>query len=217
MSFDHSHVRIAVVGASGGVGRQVIRQALARGYLVTAQTRSRAKLAELEGQIDIVEGKPADPARIAELVKGQDAVIFTLGIDKLGRTTLFSDATRVLIDAMKKTGVRRLIALTGVGAGETRGHGGWFYNHVIFPLFTRSRYADKDLQESLIEASGLEWTIVRPAPFNETQQRSPLQTVTRIGPDTQLSRIARPEVANFLLDQVESQTYIRQKPFIGHS
>ena len=93
-------------------------------------------------------------------------VVFALGVDATGPTSLFSDATKILITAMQAAGVRRLVAITGIGAGETRGHGGLIYDWIIFPLFTRHRYADKDRQEALIEASGLDWVIVRPAPFD---------------------------------------------------
>ena len=107
---------------------------------------------------------PASHERmLREVLPGHDAVIFALGVDRRGRTTLFSDATLALVPAMNAAKVRRLIAVTGIGAGETRGHGGFIYDRLIFPLFTRERYADKDLQERIIEASGLDWTIVRPA------------------------------------------------------
>lgn len=131
-------------------------------------------------------------------------------------TTLFSEATAALIKAMKRQGVRRLIAITGGGAGETRGHGGWLYDWIIFPLFTRNRYVDKNKQEDLIAASGLDWTIVRPAPFAEGPVTGKLQVLIEIEPRTRLSKITRDDVAAYVVAQLDSQQFVRQRPFIGH-
>jgi putative NADH-flavin reductase len=117
---------------------------------------------------------------------------------------------------MEKARVRRLIAITGVGAGETRGHGGFFYDWIVFPLFARNRYADKEQQEALIAASNLDWTIVRPAPFKENGPVEPIQVHTAVKPDTVLRQISRAEVAAFVLDQLRSDQYLRERPFIGH-
>jgi putative NADH-flavin reductase len=207
-------MRLLVLGASGGVGRRVVATARARGWSVRAQTRDAARVAPAEG-VEPVEADPTDSARVAEIVSGCDAVVFALGVDRLGRTMLFSDATRALIAGMTAAGVRRLVAITGVGAGETRGHGGWFYDRVIFPLFTRDRYADKDRQEALIRESGLDWVIVRPAPFVSKAGPGPLETHVTIPPELTLTAITRDEAARFVVDQVEGDAFLRQAVFVG--
>lgn len=208
--------RVLVLGASGGVGREILKQGLDRGLVLTAQTRDAGKLEGLAGRVRIVEAGPLEAPAMAAAVAGQDAVVMALGVDTPGRTTLFSEATRVLIEAMTGAGVRRLVAITGVGAGETRGHGGFVYDRIVFPLFTRRRYADKERQEALIEASGLDWVIVRPAPFRARVGGDPLQVHTSVGPDTILRGITKAEVAAFVLDQTRSDRYVRTRPFIGH-
>jgi putative NADH-flavin reductase len=100
-------------------------------------------------------------------MRNVDVVIQTLGVDFSPRlifegTRLFSDSTRILVDAMKATGVKRLISVTGIGAGDSRGHGGLLYDAVVFPLLLKRIYDDKDVQEWIIKSSGLDWTIVRP-------------------------------------------------------
>ncbi|WGR61339.1 epimerase [Paracoccus ferrooxidans] len=124
---------------------------------------------------------------------------------------------KAVVDVMKAAGVRRLVAVTGIGAGDSKGHGGWLYNHIIYPLFTRNRYADKDRQETIIEQSDLDWTIVRPAPFAAGARVGPLQVHTEIPTGLQLRSITRAEVVDFILDSLECESFIRQKPFIGHS
>ena len=209
-------MRLFVLGASGGVGSSLLEQAVARGHRVTAQTRSAARLTGAEA-VDVAIGAPTDEAFLRARIAGHDAVVICLGVDTSGRTTLFSDATRAVVEAMKATGVRRLVAVTGVGAGDSKGHGGWLYNRIIYPLFTRNRYTDKDRQEAIIEASGLDWTIVRPAPFAARAGAGPLQVHTEIPEGLQLRSITRPEVARFILDTLEEAGSVGGKPFIGHS
>jgi putative NADH-flavin reductase len=163
METEAQKLRIAVLGASGGVGRRIVDRALDRGFDVSCQTRDANNLANLDARVRVLAFDPRDTDELREFVRGADVVIIAIGIDKVGATTLFSEVTKSLIAAMKKEHVKRLIAITGIGAGETRGHGGYLYDWIIFPLFTRKRYEDKDRQEALIAASDLDWIIVRPA------------------------------------------------------
>lgn len=209
-------MRLFVVGASGGVGSRLRERALARGHCLTAQTRTAGKIDEADS-LSVAVGQPDDEAFLTRRIASHDAVVLCIGVDSSGVTTLFSDSTRAIIAAMRQTGTRRLVAITGVGAGDTKGHGGWFYNNVLFPFFTRNRYADKDRQEVMIEQSDLDWTVVRPAPFTARAGHGPWQVVTEIPPSLQLRSVTRDEVAGFVLDCVENGRFVRQKPFIGRA
>ena len=107
------------------------------------------------------------------------------------------------------------MCLTGVGAGDTKGHGGFLYDWILYPLFTKGIYADKDRQEALIRDSATDWTIVRPAPFRKRTPGGPLRVITRVD-RVILRRIGLHEVSVFLLDEVEQNRYMRQADFIGH-
>ena len=207
---------IAVLGASGAVGSLVVARALARGWAVRGQSRDLARLPDRIGDFTRHGLDPCDMGALVPFVAPADAVVFALGSDRPGPTTLFSDATRALIGAMEAAQVRRLVAITGVGAGETRGHGGFVYDRIVFPLFTRHRYRDKNVQESLIAGSDLDWTILRPAPFAARVPETPLEVHLRIAPDLRLTRITREEVAEFVIDEIETGRHIREAPFIGH-
>ncbi len=214
-------MRVGVLGASGSVGQLIVDEALAAGHDVVGQTRDARRLSGLgkavsaPGKLQPMAFDPADPVALRTFVGNLDAVVFALGVDRSGSKTFFSDVTRALLAAMAQSGTGRLIAITGVGAGETRGHGGWLYNQVIFPLFTRQRYIDKDQQEALIRASGLDWTIVRPAPFAATVT-GPLEVHLQVAPELQLNAVTREEVAGFIVEELVSRRYVRQQPFIGH-
>ncbi len=207
--------RVAVLGAAGRVGRQVVGRALAQGWAVTGQSRRAERLAEFAGRIRVRAFEPGDAAAYPGFLEDADAVVFALGSGG-GSTRLFSETTAVLLPAMAAAGVRRLVAITGVGAGETRGHGGWLYDRVVFPLFTRARYRDKERQEALIAASDRDWVIVRPAPFSNRAAAGPLEVHCTVGPETVLRRVTPAEVADFVVAQLDGERYLRQRPFIGH-
>lgn len=208
-------MRIFVVGASGGIGRLVLERGLARGHSFTGLSRESVRIPHWP-RVTSVEGHATDLAVLRRELPGHDAVVFALGIDRRGRTSLFSDATRALIAAMDQAGVRRLVAVTGVGAGDTRGHGGFLYNSILFPLLTRHRCADKDRQEALIAASRLDWTIVRPARFVEGIAEEPFEALTELVPGTILTRVSRAEVADFILGELDHPRFLGRRPFIGH-
>jgi putative NADH-flavin reductase len=207
-------MRILILGAAGRVGRLIVDEALRRGYEVTAFVRSREKLADVAARTRVVVGDALDRASVSAALIDQDAVVFALGAGNVRETTLFSDSTRLLLSEMERAGVTRLVCITGVGAGETKGHGGFLYDRIVFPLFTKRIYADKDKQESLIRQSQTNWTIVRPAPFKRRTPDGPLRSVTAAG--VTLRGISPAEVASFVLDELEQNRYIRSAVFIGH-
>ncbi len=164
---------LLVIGASRGIGLETVRRALAAGHRVRAFARGAAAIPVEAPALEKVAGDALDAGRRdVSALTGADAVIQSLGASHgpqsiLGGTTIFSQATRILIDAMRATGVRRLVAVTGLGAGDSRGHGGFLYDALVFPLVLKRIYDDKDVQEQMIRASGLEWTIVRPGLADE--------------------------------------------------
>jgi putative NADH-flavin reductase len=177
--------------------------------------RSPEKLGGLAARVVVVGGDALDRNALASALVGRDAVLYTLGAGFVRTTTLFSESTRVLLDQMKVQRVRRLLCVTGVGAGDTKGHGGLVYDRILHPLFTRHIYRDKDRQEQLIMASDTDWTLVRPAVFRGRAAAGPMRVVTRVE-GVVLRRISPREVATFLLDEVEQNRYVRKAVFIGH-
>jgi putative NADH-flavin reductase len=208
-------MRVLVLGATGSVGRLVVEEAVVRGHEVTVLARHADKLGALARRVRLVHGDALDVAAVSGAAAGQQAVLYALGAGNVRETTLFSESTRILLNAMAEAQVRRLIGVTGVGAGETKGHGGFLYDRILYPLFTKGVYADKDVQEALIRQSGLDWTIVRPASFRTRTPTGSLRVVTNVAGVT-LRKVSRLEVATFLLDELEQNRYVRQAVFIGH-
>ena len=206
-------MNILVLGATGGTGRQIVLAAAAKDYGVTALVRSKdpARL----GSATLVQGDARDEAALARALDGCDAVISALGtaLSPFREVTLLSAATRALVATMNRTGVRRLVCITGMGAGDSRGHGGFFYDRVFQPLLLRTIYADKDRQEEIVRASGLDWIIVRPTVLNDKAARGALRATTDLA-GVRGGTISRADVAAFTLDQVEGNAWLHKAPLI---
>ncbi len=146
--------KILVLGATGPTGRHIVSQALARGYDFTILVRSPEKATDMKGA-KVVVGDARDEKVLRQAAKGRDAVISALGTpaSPFRDVTLLSTATRALVSAMKTEHVSRLVAITGMGAGDSAGHGGFFFDNLIFPLLLRKVYADKNRQEAIIRDS----------------------------------------------------------------
>ncbi|MHB1140759.1 MAG: NAD(P)-dependent oxidoreductase [Sulfuricaulis sp.] len=207
-------MNILIVGATRGIGRQLLEQALTSGHNVTALVRDPRRLALQHERLRVVKGDILDSDSVARAMAGQDAVCCTIGI-KLPwpPVTVFSEGTRNLLQAMKKTEVRRLICVTGIGAGDSRGHGGFLYDYLILPVLFRTVYADKDRQESLIKVSDVDWTIVRPGFLTNGPLTKNYRMLTDMTGVT-AGRISRADVAHFFLQELESRQYLRQTPLL---
>ncbi len=114
---------------------------------------------------------------------------------------------------MKVADVKRLIAVTGLGAGDSRGHGGLLYDAVIFPLVLKRVYADKDVQEWIIRSSGLDWTIVRPGLLTNRPATGRYRVLTATK-DWRFGAISRTDVADFLVRQIDDRALIGTTPLL---
>jgi len=206
--------KILVLGATGGTGRLIVGQAVARGYDVAALVRSPDAARHLGGARLIV-GDARDETILRQALRGRDAVISALGTPASPRreVTLLSTATRALVSAMKAEQVARLVGITGMGAGDSAGHGGFLFDKLIFPLLLRKVYADKNRQEALIRDSGLDWVLVRPSVLNDKPARGDVRALTDLT-GFHGGTIARADVAAFVLDQVTSSDWIHRSPLI---
>ena len=160
-----THMKLLVIGATGASGKEIVRQALALGYDVTALVRNATK-ASFVPLVKKAVGDVLDSGSLRKALTGQEAVICSLGSVATGpfkEMTLLSEGTRNLVATMQAQGVSRLICITGIGAGESKGHGPWYYNWLIQPVVLRGVYQDKTRQEAIVRGSGLAWTLVRPA------------------------------------------------------
>lgn len=165
-------MNVLVVGATGPLGLEIVKEAQKAGHTVTAMVRSSH--AQFPQGVRIVQGDVLRPDTLAQAVAGQDAVISSLGSKITFKPmTMLSDGTRNLLRAMRDANVDRFICITGIGAGDSQGHGGFLYDNLIQPLLLNEVYKDKTRQEQVVRDSGLDWTIVRPAQLTNAAPRGP--------------------------------------------
>ena len=209
---------ILIIGASRGIGIEAVKAALAAGYTVRALARSAHTIAINDSRLEKIRGDAVDRAAIVQALDGASAAIQVLGVPimpmtVLKGTKLFSDASRVLVEAMRLADVRRLIAVTGLEAGDSRGSAGFLHARVLFPLILQRIYDDKSAQEEIIRSSGLDWTVVRPGILTD----GPATGRYRVLTDTKTWQggfISRRDVADFLVRQITDDTNIGKTPLL---
>jgi putative NADH-flavin reductase len=206
--------KILVLGATGATGRLIVNQAVARGYDVTVLVRSAGKASDITGA-KLIVGDARDETALRAALEGCDAVVSALGtpVSPFREVTLLSTATRALVSAMKAEQVSRLVCITGMGAGDSAGHGGFIADNVIFPLLLKKVYADKNRQEAIVRNSGLNWVLVRPSILNNKPGRGSIRALTDLS-GFHGGSIAREDVAKFVLDQVRADTWLHRSPLI---
>ena len=209
--------KILVIGASKGIGLETVKQALEAGHQVRALARSAPRIPVSHPHLEKMKGNALDRATVESALDGLDVVIQTLGIsgspDILFKPVrLFSDSTRILVAAMEAKLVNRLICVTGLGAGNSRGKGNLLYNAVIGLILVRV-YDDKTLQERIIRNSTLDWVIARPGVLTN-KARTGRYKVLADPRDWRTGFISRADVADVLVKQITDDTYLRQTPVL---
>ena len=210
---------VLIIGASRGVGLETLKRALKGGHKVRALSRSASNIPVSNPELEKITGDALDRGAVRQALIGVDAVIQTLGVAAgpeiiCKPVRLFSEATRVLVTAMEEAGVKRLICLTGFGAGDSRNKGGFLYN-TAFNLFLRRAYDDKDVQEEIIRKSTLEWVIARPVILtNGPRTGSYRALVDR--KDWRCGFISRADVADFLVEQIDDDALLGKTPVLSY-
>ncbi|MBC7962227.1 MAG: SDR family oxidoreductase [Steroidobacteraceae bacterium] len=209
-------MRIAVIGASRGIGYELLKIALEEGHEVTALLRNPAKLIISDPRLKIVEGDILDPASVTAVTAGQDAVCVCIGIPPTIKPVyLFSRGIECVLAAMGREPHQKLLAVTGIGAGDSKGHGGFFYDRVINPLLLGRIYSDKDRQEAIIKASDVEWLIVRPGFLTDGPRTGKYRAIENLTGVT-AGKISRLDVADFMLKQLTTPTHFGKTPLLTY-
>lgn len=209
-------MKILIIGATRGIGAQLLHQSLAAGHSTTVLARDPTSIDQADTKLSIIKGDIREPQTVRSAIQGQDAVCVTVGIPiTFQPVTLFSQGIINVIKAMQEHQVRRLICVTGIGAGDSKGHGGFLYDWIFKPVLLRTIYADKDRQEQYIRESGLNWVIVRPAGLTNGPRTGKYRVLTNLDGIT-AKRISRADVAHFILTELADMKYTGQTPLLTY-
>ena len=218
-------MKLAIFAATGGIGGQLLQQAVAAGHDVTAVARSPEKLPPSWNGVRVVQADLArpEPGRLESAVAGADAVLSGLGPRPMADAGVAAHGTEAIVRAMQATGVRRILVVSAAPNSTVPSPGrpnpprrdpgeGFFMRNLFTPLIKvvlRQRYGDLALMEDLLRESELDWTVLRPPRLTN----GPLTGKYRTAFGQNLRRgalISRADVADAMLAAVEQPATIRQ-------
>jgi putative NADH-flavin reductase len=202
-----SGMRLLIIGATGGTGLQVTRQAVERGCSVTAFVRSPQKLGALRERVTVREGDPRNVAELEKILPCQDAVISALGPPGIGPTTILRAAARSTVTAMQTVGPDRLIVVSAAVLFDDLG----FAGRVLRRTLLRNVGVDSLEMERIVAASGLNWTIARPPRLTSGPLTGRYDVENGHLPGrSAFASISRADVADFLLGELQHNAHVRE-------
>lgn len=198
-------MKIAVIGASAGIGLESTRLGLEQGHEITTLSRRAVPLPD-HPKLRRVQGSATNSSDVKAAVEGADAVLVTLGVKSPFATTLFSDSARILLQVLKETNASpTVIVLTGFGTGDS-----WSYNsllmRIFFSLLLKAVYADKTVQEQVIAGGSQRWEIVRPGRLTNGPMTGRYRALDSLVEGMTVGAISRADVAHFMVAQAENPT-----------
>ncbi|MBU3659019.1 MAG: NAD-dependent epimerase/dehydratase family protein [Flavobacteriales bacterium] len=213
-------MKVVLFGATGFSGKAILKEALLKQHQVTILVRNKSAINLDAENLTVVEGNVLDKNTVAEVLKNCDAVIQCLGVGGKGNgkpTTFISDATKIIVEEMEKQQIKRLIAMSNVGAGNSISFQPWFFTKIILPYFMKWLNVlidDKNRMEPIIMNSELDWTIVR-CPNIVDKPAKGTCNATLDGKGLKLS-ITLPDLSKFMVDQLKQTAFIKQAPSVSN-
>jgi putative NADH-flavin reductase len=213
-------MKVIIFGATGFSGQAILAEAIKQGNEVTVLVRDSSKVKINHNNLRIIEGNVLDSQKVAFVIQNQEAVIQCLGVGGKGDgkpTTFISDATKIIVDEMQKQNIKRLIALSNVGAGNSIAFQPWFFTKIILTYFMKWLKViidDKNRMEPIIMNSNLNWTIVR-CPNIVDKPAKGKYNATLDGKGLKLS-ITLDDLSKFMVGQLKETTFNKQAPCVSN-
>lgn len=216
-------MKITIFAATGGIGRQLLEQAVAAGHDVTAVVRNPGKLSRDDVRTVTADLATSDPAALESAVEGADVVLSGLGPRSNADAGVATQGTRAIVRAMEATGVRRIVVVSAAPVSTVPSPGnpkppkhdpgdGFFMRHLFSPLGKiplGKVFADLAVMEDILRDSALDWTVVRPPRLTD----KPLTAAYRTAYGQNLRRgflVSRADVAHLMLHVIDKPDTIKQ-------
>jgi putative NADH-flavin reductase len=200
--------RLLLYGANGKTGKLILEYALQKGYEVTALVRDPSQVIKRSPRLTLIRGLTTNMTDVKAAMQGCSAVISALGA--LHESEIFTLRTIV---CMKEKGIRRILSLSAFGAGDSEKDTPLIMRIMKKISNLSITYADHNMQEALLQESGLDWTIVRPVRLIDENSLAGLR-VSYDGKPTALS-ITRALVAKFMIDSLDSHAFVQKVPALS--
>lgn len=213
-------MKVVIFGATGFSGKAILKKTLSQQHQVTVLVRNKSTILIHDKNLTIVEGNVMDKHTVSEVLKNSDAVIQCLGVSGKGNgkpTTFISDATKIIVEEMEKQQIKKLIAMSNVGAGNSVSFQPWIFTKFILPYFMKWLKVlidDKNRMEPIIMNSELDCTIVRcPNIVDKTPKGNVYATLDGKGLKLAVTLV---DMAEFIVQQLIDTSYSKQAPSISN-
>lgn len=209
-------MKFAVIGASAGVGLEVVKQLIEEGDSVTTLSRRTDSIPD-SPHVTKIQGSALNETDVLRTIEGADAVLVTLGTGMSTKATgLYPNASKALLKVLANSPNKPpIIVLTGFGAGNS-----WDYNSpfmkLMFKLFLKEAYAEKTQMEQLISGGYSNSIFVRPGRLTNGALTQKYRVTTDLNKSTQIGKISRKDVAHFMVKQAKRPTYIGKYPALSY-
>lgn len=204
-------MKVIVIGAAGATGRLVVAEAVRAGHSVTAFVRDAV---EFEAGVRVITGDAADVATATKALEGQDAVIDTVGGGSPWKDEgLESSVAHSIVRSMVKTGVRRLVAISAMGVGDSQANAPFWWEYILMPTLYRGVMPDKTRMEREFVEGDIDYVIARPALLSNDEDAPPLRVVED---DEKVRKTTRKDLARFLVEQVDSDKYVGRSVVVAN-
>ena len=206
-------MRLVVFGASSPTGQHVVEQALQAGHEVTAFVRDPSKLGVNHERLKIVCGDALNALHVDEAVKGNDAVLSTLGPS--GKPAVMAaESTRHIVEAMQKHGLRRLVVVSVAGVPVAQDQRGFNLASSLIKLFLKAVFVDRENQLAVLESSKVDWVAVRVPRLTDEPAKGLVKAF--FGNPSPSMKVTRADLAAFMLKQLTDDQWLRQAPILSN-
>jgi putative NADH-flavin reductase len=211
-------MKVAIFGASGATGRLLTERCLAAGHQVTALLRKPCAFPYLD-RVTAIEGDAFTPAAVQDTVRGAEVVLSALGARSLGKEDVLERAVPLIVRAMQELGPRRIVVLGSAGALDTAmdkqpAWQKWLVEHVVYKTLLKWPVASQRAQYAALSASTLDWTMAMPPMLTNGAGRGRYRVDEAALPPGAV-RIARADVADFMMQQLESEAWSRKAVYLS--
>ncbi len=212
-------MKVVIFGATGFSGNAVLKKALAQNHQVTILVRNKSAISIHDKNLTIIEGNVMDRKKVSEVLENQEVVIQCLGVsgNSTQPTTFMSDVTKIIVEEMEKSGVKRLISMSNIGTGNSIGYNPWYFTKIILPYFMKWLKVvidDKNRMEPIVMNSHLDWTIIR-CPNIVDKPAKGRTHATLDGKGLKLS-VTLGDMSTFIVQQLTNGSFSKQAPAISN-
>jgi putative NADH-flavin reductase len=209
-------MHILLFGATGGCGHEILHKAHDLGWQVTCLVRDPSKVHAHDG-VNLIQGDISDSKSVDKVFASGpfDAVISALGVRKVKKNTILSQGTKTIMEAMKKHRVKRFLVITSLGVGDTK-HDVPLWFRLVKATILRNVFADKEMQEQMVRASGLDWTIVQPGKLIDIAGKGEYKIWDTSKPERNRFEMPREDVADFIIKEIQEKKWVDKSVGISY-